>query len=337
VFFLILVAALILAGLVYQALGRLRDRKRYPPPGRMIPVQGSVLHFWEMGRGAPPVILEAGIAGSCLGWSVVQTEIARFTAVCSYDRPGLGWSRGSRYRRTVAQMTAELREVLAQSGLPAPYVLVGHSFGGLLVRAFAARYPELTGAIVLVDPVSVASWTGCSERDRMRLRRGVALSRRGGILARLGVVRATLNLLVTGSRFLPKLIGRTAAGKGAPTMERLIGQVRRMPREYWPVVQAHWSDAKCFSAMANYLQALPDCAGEVQSTEPPAHIPQIILSAETATVGELEERDRWAASGSVSRHVRVAGSGHWIQLEQPQVVIDAVREAVEMARSCCVI
>ncbi len=324
-------AVLLLAGLLYQSAGRALDTRRLPAPGRLVRCSCGTLHIHKQGMGSPAVVLEAGISGTSLGWAIVQPKIAEFTTVCSYDRLGLGWSSSGKRARTVANMTGELRELLSQAGIPPPYVLVGHSFGGLLVRAFAATYPDQTAGLVLVDPVSIASWSACSEADRRRLNRGVSFSRRGAWLARFGVVRFALYLLVSGARWLPNLIGRAAAPGASSFMNRIVGQVRRLPKEVWPAIQSHWSDPKCFAGMATYLAALPACAQQAEALKVPEEIPQTILSAGTATSSELAERDRWAAGQPATRHVHVAQSGHWIQLEEPGVVIEAVREMVQRA------
>jgi pimeloyl-ACP methyl ester carboxylesterase len=323
---LLLIPVLLIAGaLLYQAAGKALDRRRFPPPGKLVRCGGTKLHVRKTGEGTPTVVLEAGVAGSSLGWALLEPLIAEFSTVISYDRAGLGWSGPARQSRSVKHMNSELQEVL--SSYPGPFVLVGHSFGGLLVRGFAAHYPELVRALVLVDPVSIETWTSCSGRDRLRLERGVALSRRGSLLAGVGVVRTALSLLVSGSRILPKLIGRTAAGRASPVIDRFVRLVRLLPEELWPVIQAHWSDQRCFSAMANYLHALPSCAEEVATLQIPNRIPVFILSAATATEAERAERDTWVSGRAGSWHMRVDNSGHWIQLENPRLVADTVREA----------
>jgi len=326
------IAALLLIPLIgffYEAAGTRRDRNRLTPRGALVDCHGRRQYLHNEGAGAPPVVLEAGIAGTSLGWAIVQPKIATFTTVYSYDRAGLGWSDPARSDRTLANITLELRSLLESAAVPSPYVLVGHSFGGLLVRAFACRWPELVVGLILVDPVSVTAWATASASERARLRRGVAFSRRGATLARFGVVRGALTLLLSGARRLPKLIGRAAAGKGSPTMERLVGEVRKLPPEVWPMIRAHWCKAKSFEAMAEYLDCLPTCATEAVALRPRPEIPVTILSASSATPAELIERDEWAAQSNSGKHVRLENSGHWIQLDAPDAVVAAVRELIQ--------
>ncbi len=325
-------AAIVTAGLVYQGFGRYRDRRRFPPPGRLIAAGHRRLHFYEQGSGSPAVILEAGIAGSSLGWALVQPKIAEFTRVCSYDRAGLGWSDAGIIPPSVPHMIAELDALLSYAGVPPPYVLVGHSFGGLLVRAYAHHKPEAVAGLVLLDPVSLAFWADCSDREKMRLKLGARLSRRGAALARLGVVRLALTALLGGGRAFPKVMARASAGKGRRTLDRLVGEIQKLPREVWPLIASHWSNPKCFLAMAAYLESLPANARAALTMPVPSHIPIVILSAANSTKAELEERDRWAREGKCSRHVRLERSGHWVQLEQPETVVEAVRQLVNSTR-----
>jgi pimeloyl-ACP methyl ester carboxylesterase len=333
VLLLAIIAGLFAAGISYQLLGTLRDRRRFIAPGRLIRVGPCRLHLHEQGAGDPAVVLESGIAGSSLSWAVVQPEIAKFTRVCSYDRAGLGWSEECLAPRTVAQMVSELNSLLQQDGISPPYVLVGHSFGGLLIRAYAHLRPEEVAGLVFVDPVSLEYWANCSAEEQQRLRLGARLSRRGAWLARLGVVRLTLAALVSGGRFFPKLLTRATAGQGTKVVENLLGEVQKLPQEVWPMICSHWSSPKCFHALASYLQVLPESARAALRMPIPPHIPFVILSASNARDEELKERESWVQQSRAGRHIRVERSGHWVQLEQPDLVVGAVREMVDAMRT----
>ncbi len=304
----------------------------HPAPGQLIDIEGCRLHLFQQGVGEPAVVLEAGIAGSLLGWSLVQPKLAEFTRVCSYDRAGLGWSDKARKPRTVPQMVAELAALLRRANVPPPYVLVGHSFGGLLIRAYASLRPGEVAGLVFVDPVSLEAWAHCDPHHRGRLEAGAKLSRRGALLARLGVVRFALWVLASGGRRFPKLIAKASAGGGTNTLERLTGEVRRLPPEVWPMIRAQWSRPKSFEAMAAYLECLPASAAAALSMSLPKGLPFIVLSAANATPAELRERDAWL-SGPHGQHVVVPNSAHWIQLEQPHAVVAAIREVWEASRA----
>ncbi len=325
--------ALLGAGIVYQQLGERRDRKRFPPRGRMIPVNGCSLHLTEQGSGGPAVILEAGIAASSLSWSSVQLLIAGFTRVASYDRAGLGWSEPCSEARSLRAFTRQLSILLGKAQIAPPYVLVGHSFGGLLIRAFACENPSQVAGLVFVDPVSLQAWANCPEEDRRRLNFGVKLSQRGAWLARLGVVRFALAAATMRGQRVTRFITKASAGRATPFLARLVGEIRKLPPAVLPVVTAQWCRAKGFDAMAEHLAALPRCAQEASGLRLPPEIPFIVLSAATATQEELRERDSWVRESPRGRHRRIENTGHWLQLERPDAVVCAVKEIIEEYRS----
>lgn len=330
---LLLVLSFLLAlGVVYQVLGSRSDERRFPPPGRMIDIGPCKLHLNQSGTGKPVVLLEAGIAASSLSWSLVQPRLAEFTSVCSYDRAGLGWS-GSRPSEscppTLQQMTGELDALLRKAGLDAPFLLVGHSFGGLLVSAYAYAHPERVLGLVLVDPISPADWGSGTRSNAQRIASGVKLSRRGAVLARVGLVRAALSILHAGGRWIPKHVEQIAARQGTGLMERLVSEITKLPREVQSMVRAHWSRPKGFLAMAGYLEALPASAAAASEMSVPTGIPISILSAGNATPAELFERDAWAKGSERGSHTQVPSTGHWLQWERPELVVAAVRKMIE--------
>ncbi len=112
---------------------------------------------------------------------------------------------------------------------------------------------------------------------------GVKLSRRGAVLARLGVVRAALAVLMAGGRRVPQWIAKVSSGHGESVITRLVGEVRKMPPETWPMVRAHWCLPKSFRGMADYLESLPASAEEAAALGEPETIPVTVLSASNAT------------------------------------------------------
>ena len=332
----ILCAGLISAvagALLYQRVGSAADRRAYPPPGRLLNVGGPRMHLMESGVGTPVVVLESGIAASCLNWTNIHSEIARFTRVCSYDRASLGWSDPAGAPRVTSNLVDELHELLNVANISGPYVLAGHSYGGMLVRAYAAKFPDEVAGLVLVDPLPASEWMRPSEEQARILRWGIRLARRGALLARLGIVRMSLTILSAGGRSMPKLIARLSSGQAESTLSRLVGEVQKMPRETWPMIQAHWCQPKGFLGMSEYFKCLPQSAAEAAALlEPSPKIPVVVLSASNSTPAQLAERTAMARHSLRGRHIVAEKSGHWIHLDDPALVVDAIREMVVQAR-----
>jgi len=141
----------------YETLREAADAKAYPMPGRLIDVGGHSLHLSCTGAGTPTVVLEPGAGGmsSILGW--IAPAVARDTRVCVYDRAGRGWSEPADTAQDGAQIATDLHTLLQRGHIPGPYVLAGHSFGGLYVLTFAGRYPDEVAGMVLVDSTAPAS------------------------------------------------------------------------------------------------------------------------------------------------------------------------------------
>lgn len=329
---LCIVGALLGAALGYQALSSYIDARRFPPLGRLVNTGSCRFHLQQAGTGGPVVVLESGIAATSISWALVQPQVAEFTRVASYDRAGLGWSGKCTTRRTVEQMVSELAALLAKAELPPPYVLAGHSFGGVLIRAYAHLRPAEVVGLVFVDPVSLRFWSGCAPSDLQRLHTGAMLSRRGALLARFGVVRAALAVLAAGGRRVPGFIARASASRATGLISNIVGQMQKLPPMYLPMIRSHWSGPKSFRALAAYLECLPaDARAALEMPIPPA-VPFIVLSASSATGDELRERDGWIQQNARARHMIIENTGHWLQLERPDVVVDAIRELACLAR-----
>jgi pimeloyl-ACP methyl ester carboxylesterase len=187
---LVAVAALALAGAAYQSIATARDRRAYPPPGQLVDVGGYRLHIFCIGEGSPSVILDALFPGTVSNWAWVQPRIARTTRVCAYDRAGLGWSDPGPAARDALQHARELHTLLTRAAIPGPYVLVGHSLGGLSVRMFADQYPHEVAGMALLEASNPDAW------KRLGRPEGVGVDHRmltvAPLLGRIGLFRLGL-------------------------------------------------------------------------------------------------------------------------------------------------
>jgi pimeloyl-ACP methyl ester carboxylesterase len=324
-----LFGALLVAGVLYQRLGSRKERNRFVPPGRLIDVGGHRLHVTCASEGSPVVWFESGIAASSLSWAVVQPKVAQFTRACSYDRAGLGWSDPPSSPRTFDQIVLELAAVLAKVAPDDRTVLVGHSFGAFVVSAYAMRHAPKVAGLVLVDPP--LQWLTPSAEQARMLRGARQLSRIGALLAHAGVVRACLSLLTGGAPGAPRRFVRIFGPTAARTLERLVGEVRKLPLEVHPLVRALWCQPKCFHAMADHLSVLEHETRAIAAVMPPRGIPLVVISSGDLPADYVAAQRRLAEAAG-GRHVQAARSAHWIQFDEPEVIVGEVRQLVHSAR-----
>jgi len=312
------------AGAVFQRFGAARDRRLFPPLGRMVEIGDCRLHLIASGEGRPGVIFESGISATCLNWTHVRTEVSRFTRTIAYDRASLGWSDAAKTPRLASHLVEELHRLMIAAEVASSFILVGHSFGGLIVQMYAANYPERVSGLVLLDPLSASEWMNAPESQLRMLRRGVLLSKRGAVLARLGLVRLSLTLLSRGGRRIPKAIAQATSGNES-FISRLVGEVQKMPPEVWPIIQAHWCQPKSFTGMAAYLESLPASSQQAAAVILPSSLSVTIISAGNSTAAQLAERDQMAARSSHGRHIIAPTAGHWVHLDDPNLVIQEIQ------------
>jgi pimeloyl-ACP methyl ester carboxylesterase len=121
------------------------------PPGKLVDLGGHHLHVNCTGKGSPTVVVENGLGDFSFDWIQVQSHVSHFSRICTYDRAGYAWSDPGPNPRSFSQLNLELRDALSKIGEQGPFILVGHSFGGPVVRNFAKEYPHDVAGMVLVD------------------------------------------------------------------------------------------------------------------------------------------------------------------------------------------
>jgi pimeloyl-ACP methyl ester carboxylesterase len=139
------------------------------PPGKLVDLGGHRLHVYCTGRGEPTVVVENGLGDFSFDWTLVQSRVSPFARICTYDRGGYAWSDPGPKPRSFAQLNLELHDALAKLGEHGPFVLVGHSFGGPVVRNFARTYPTSVAGMVFVDAAHEGLRVGIGGGKTIRL------------------------------------------------------------------------------------------------------------------------------------------------------------------------
>jgi pimeloyl-ACP methyl ester carboxylesterase len=277
----IVLLALAVIGAIYQTVAMEIDRRTHPPPGQLVQVGGHRLHIRCVGQGTPTVILEAANGGMSAHWVRVQQEVAKATRACAYDRAGLGWSESGPRPRDARQISSELHTLLDKAGIEGPYVLVGHSYGGLYVRMYTARYPDEVGGSVLIDSSHPEQFTRSPEGRQMyeqTNRLGAVLP----LLTRLGVIRLT--------NFYP-------AHPDLPPQQRAQ-------------IEAFNSSTRQVATTAEEFRATPETTAQVRSAGSLGETPLAVISAGEQSPSWLEMQEELAALSSDSSHRVVEGATH---------------------------
>lgn len=301
-------------GAIYEAVAETVDQRAYPPPGQFVDVGNRRLHMRVMGNdtGRPTVLLETGIATFSSNWAWVQNELAASTRVVAYDRAGLGWSDPAPEPHDAQQSAQDLHAALQAAGIHGPYVVVGHSYGGLVVRAFTDLYPDEVVGMVLADASHPDQWARIPEsNDGRTVAAGNLVT---GYLARLGAIR---------------LFGLSAAlYAGLP--EQPAAEIKAM------LARPHsWSTSGNVIALWGTRTR-----AQVNQARSLGALPLAVLSAtERPDFGKAEMNAQQAdlvTLSSNSLHLPVAGATHEglvARSEYAQVVVDAILRVMEAAQT----
>ena len=308
---------LALTGASYQMIGQWADARRSPEPGRLVDIGGYKLKLNCTGSGSPTVVLESGLGDVSIGWRRVQPEIAQSLRVCSYDRAGYGGSDPGPMPRTSLQIATELHALLHRAGEPAPYLLVGHSFGGYNIRVFTGQYPDEVAGLVLVDSTQEdeyellpVSWQKVGAALTQHFRK---TAKWAPLLIHLGIARWMLR-------------------RGATQWDYLILQT------------------KYLRARASELDNMRMSAEQARAADHITTKPLVVLaagsSAEALVGGGFSRQDAedfqrvWdelqirlaRLSQCGQRHV-VPASGHDIPAEHPEAIVEAVHEVLAIGNA----
>lgn len=318
----LVVILLILAGIIYEQLGEQHDRELLPQVGRSIDIGGRSLNIYCSGRGSPAVILDSGAGSPGYSWAGIQPQLAKITLTCWFDRAGEGWSDPGPFPRTSEAIANDEHALLRESDVEPPYVLVGHSFGGLDARVYNGLYPNEVAGMVLVD---AAHEDEPSRAPKFML--GHTLPRPLWLplhwiaqgAARVGLIR-----FLDGSPAVP----------AHPTRRQIVAGLRQQP--------------KAVATLADYVTS-PEDYEEAHDAGGLGDKPLIVLTAgrpwpktgnpqidrQAAAYQQVwihQIQPKLARLSTRGRQIVVTNSGHGIPEEAPNAVIDAVRDVVEAVR-----
>jgi pimeloyl-ACP methyl ester carboxylesterase len=329
-----LAALLFAAVLSATALAQTNPAPPFPAPGRLVDVGGWQLHLnctGQDGGSQPTVILEAGIGDFSVEWSLVQPGVAKSARVCSYDRAGDGWSDLGPYPRTMHQLVYELHVLLVKAGVRPPFVVVGHSYGGWLVRLYAYTYPSEVAGMVLIDAGAGNPWRLQANGKLIRASdlatgKPIPAVLTSNPLKESDVPSAALNQMKAAAQNQ----GPTA---NEPPRNKLPADAQRM--RTWSL--SRWQH---FVAGANPAESdeLVVLATREKTEHPLGDLPLAVMtrglpdeSGPDARSLEEEHKQDQAAMALLSRNskqVIATHSGHHIQLDEPELVIQTIRGVV---------
>jgi pimeloyl-ACP methyl ester carboxylesterase len=320
----------LLVGMTYQRAGEHRDTRLHPPPGKFVNLGTHRLHLLDEGRGRPTIILEAGLMSTNLSWTDLRRKLAESYRVVCYDRAGLGWSDIGPMPRTAERIVEELHSLLDRAAIPGPYVLVGHSFGGLTMPLFAARYPEQTAGMVLVDPVVPAEWNPPSEQDLKRSSIGSKVCRRAALLSRAGVIRFVAFLLNSKAKKVASQMVRLIS-RGTPADSGSVSSpwFWNLPPNERQMASVFWVQEKFCNTIASQLENLPESARRIAEFGNLCDKPVIILSAMSTPPKRREQHVIIAQRLPQGRHLLADKSSHWIMQDQPELVLGAIHAVAQ--------
>lgn len=319
---LAVLAAAVLIGSGYEMWARHRVAANFPAPGVLVDIGERRIHLDCRGTGAPIVVFESGldVYGS-LSWSAVQSEVARTTRACSYDRAGILWSDRANGARDGAAIARDLHKALQAAGEQGPYVMVGHSLGGPYVMTFANQFRDDVAGVVFVDASHPDQQQRMKEATGQKIEESMAGPKLLAALAWTGLPR-----LLAGAVGHPKAPAQASAAMSA-----------YLPRSLRPMLDELAAIDETF-AEAGAIRSLGDRPLVVLTAAAPFRAADLAALKLTDEQGQrmqaawFELHDDEAAWSSRSRHIRLEDAHHYIQFERPDAVIDAIREVVEDVR-----
>ena len=322
----IVLCVTLVTGWAYEHVAETLDARRYPPPGIMVPVGGHKLDLFCEGTGTPTVVMEMGSGEPVALFRPIQDKVAELTRACSYDRAGIGWSEANLGLHTIQDRAAELYTLLRNANVAGPYVLVAHSYGGLIVRNFLSDHPADVRGLVLVD---TAEEGFVFRSDFLEaIRQAMALRWRDELRARFGVTRFRF-ALIKGQFGIRKDLFGDVRGEVIAFLSKpsFVHATTDEGRSY-SLVPNEMRRAGGFGALGN-LPLIVIRYGQPSGSilVPPD------LSQDQFEKLWIEAQERLRNLSTISLFVVATKSGHMINFDQPDLVIDATKRVVAAVRA----
>lgn len=307
---LIIIFGLLAAGFFYENISEARDRRFNAMAGHLVDADGRKMHINCSGQGSPAVILESGLGDSYTSWRKVQPQIAAFTRVCSYDRAGLGYSEPSSRARTSDVIATELRSLLQVEGVSPPYVMVGHSMGGFDVRLYASLYRSEVAGMVLVD----ASHPGQENRFPTAVK-----NLEGSWQREAEFMEYTMPFGI------PRLLGlcdedpvQRAADCNFSTAHESMAEMKAFPT------------SAALTAKAGNLADLPLVVLSHDPDRLMGDLPSDVAKVTNETWERMQEDLAHLSTRGTQKIVK--GSSHYIHMDKPEAVVNAIHSVVNVCR-----
>lgn len=307
-----IVALVLMAVVLAAAIGRARIRRSHRPTGRLVMVAGTRLHVVRRGpTDGPIVVLVAGVGGVAAGWSGIQGRLDQSIASLAYDRAGLGWSEPAPGPRTIDALADELLALLHADGIVDPVIVVGHSLGGIVARRLAARHPGSVSGIVLVDSAHEEQYERIPEVRRVARRMVSVPAAVSWLMGVLSVLRR------------PPLEGRLP-GSDADEVRAAMS----VSSAHLPTAMAEMRSVVTGEPCVDALGDLPLIVLRHGRRERMPMLTDAVNDRFEAAFAELQAE--LATRSTRGRLVVAEGSGHDIHLDDPDLVVAAIRDVVAL-------
>ncbi|MCG7345859.1 alpha/beta hydrolase [Sporosarcina sp. ACRSL] len=310
---------LLVIGFVYEQVSRRRDTRR-PYPGEMIDVGGYRLHFTDDGQGTPTVVIIHGAGDCSYSWMHIRKELSKFTRVITYDRAGMGSSDPG--PEPIPEHTVkELHSLLSATGASGPYVLVGHSLGGLIARLYASEYPNQVAGFVFLDS------THESLKDDVKFKKGFAM---------IGFMTKILRLVspVGFPRFLGNVLGIIPMfGNEISYYKQQLSaeEFRQWKERVYSIMSGKTAGLEFKGAWAH----LDAAANQLQNSleKPPfGDLPIAVVNNPGFGAHWIEMQKELASRSTNHIHKTSDHKGHSLQMPRPEYVIEAIQHVVEQVQ-----